>query len=68
MGTIVREYQGKKLVEHSGGPALAELCIFPQEGLAVIVLANQRGFYPYLSKTIASFYIKGIQPEGPPGR
>lgn len=66
LGFMVYPYQGTKLVGHSGGPALADVCYFPEKGITVIVLTNQRGFYPYLARCIASFYIPDLIAEGPP--
>ena len=66
LGTIVRNYKGHKIVEHSGGPALADFTRFDDEQLTVIVLANQRGFYPYLAKSVASFYIPGLKKQEVP--
>jgi len=60
LGTIVRNYENHKLVEHSGGPALADFSRFEDDHLTVIVLTNQRGVYPYLAKSVASFYISGL--------
>jgi CubicO group peptidase (beta-lactamase class C family) len=67
IGFISEQYQGYQVSGHSGGPALADFVRFNDKGLTFIVLTNQRGFYPYLAKTMATFYIKGLQnPELPP--
>ena len=54
-------YQGHKLVEHSGGPALADFVRFEDEKTTVIVLTNNRGVFPYLAKSVATFYIPGLK-------
>ncbi len=66
LGTMVYNYDGHKVVGHSGGPALADVCYFEKEGITVIILTNQRGFYPYLAKSVASFFIPGLKMETPP--
>lgn len=68
IGFISEIYQGHKLSGHSGGPALADYVRFDDKKLTFIVLTNQRGFYPYLAKKIATFYIDGLKdPDLPPG-
>ena len=68
LGLIVRDYEGHKIVEHSGGPALADFVRFHHEGYTFIVLTNNRGVYPYLAKSIATLYIKDLKmPEVPKG-
>lgn len=69
MGLIVnKDYQGHKIVEHSGGPALADFVRFEREGLTFIALTNNRGVYPYLAKSLATLFIKGLkQPTVPEG-
>ncbi len=67
IGFIAEQYQGHKVSGHSGGPALADYVRFDDLQLTFIVLTNQRGFYPYLAKTLATFYIEGLQqPPLPP--
>ncbi len=66
LGTMVYNYDGHKVVGHSGGPALADVCYFEKQGITVIILTNQRGFYPYLAKSVASFFIPGLKMETPP--
>ncbi|MGJ1412821.1 serine hydrolase domain-containing protein [Sphingobacterium thalpophilum] len=68
LGTMVYNYDGHPVVGHSGGPALADVCYFEKEGITVIILTNQRGFYPYLAKSVASFFIPGLKMEVPPSR
>lgn len=69
MGLVVRDnYAGYKIIEHSGGPALADFLRFDQERLTIIILTNNRGVYPYLAKQLATLYMKGLPeakaPEG----
>ncbi|MDQ3292008.1 MAG: beta-lactamase family protein, partial [Bacteroidota bacterium] len=67
IGFVSEMYQGYKLSGHSGGPALADYVRFDDQKLTFIVLTNQRGFHPYLAKTLATFYIPGLKyPELPP--
>jgi hypothetical protein len=61
IGFIAQDYQGHKVSGHSGGPALADFVHFDKEKLTFIVLTNQRGFPPYLSFTLASFFIEGLE-------
>lgn len=68
MGLVVRDYEGHKIVEHSGGPALADFVKFEKEGYTFIVLTNNRGVYPYMTKAIATLFIPGLKyPEVPTG-
>ena len=68
LGTMVYNYDGHQVVGHSGGPALADVCYFEKEGITVIILTNQRGFYPYLAKSVASFFIPGLKMDSPPNK
>lgn len=65
---VQKDYQGHKIVEHSGGPALADFVRFENEGLTFIVLTNNRGVYPYLAKSLATLFIDDLKkptvPEG----
>ncbi len=66
MGYLAEVYQGHPIAGHSGGPALADFVRFTDQHLTIVVLTNQRGFYPYLAKGIATFYVPGLQmPEVP---
>ncbi|MGV3540559.1 MAG: serine hydrolase domain-containing protein [Rufibacter sp.] len=68
IGFVSDQYQGHKVSGHTGGPALADYIRFDDQKLTFIVLANQRGFYPLLARTLATFYIDGLQkPELPKG-
>ncbi len=58
---LEQDYQGHKLVQHSGGPALSDFIRFEKEGYTFIVLTNNRGVYPYLAKGLATFYIPGLK-------
>jgi len=66
LALVVRDYENHKIIEHSGGPALADFVKFEKEGYTFIVLTNNRGLFPYLSKLIASYYIKDLSKAGPP--
>jgi D-alanyl-D-alanine carboxypeptidase len=68
LGLIVKDYQGHKIIEHSGGPALADFVRFDKEKITFIVLTNNRGVYPYLAKTLATMFIAGLtRPTIPAG-
>lgn len=60
LALIVRDYEGHKIIEHSGGPALADFVKFEKEGFTFIVLTNNRGVYPCLAKAIATVWIDGL--------
>lgn len=66
LALVVRDYENHKIIEHSGGPALADFVKFEKEGYTFIVLTNNRGLYPYLSKLLASYYITDLPKAGPP--
>ncbi|MFC3416209.1 serine hydrolase domain-containing protein [Algoriphagus hitonicola] len=67
LGWITETYQGHRLTGHSGGPALADVIRFPDLKISIIVLTNRRGgFYPFLSRGVAQYYIDGlVMPEIP---
>ncbi|WP_210463304.1 serine hydrolase domain-containing protein [Rufibacter roseolus] len=67
IGFHIENHQGHKISGHSGGPALADFVRFDDKKTTFIVLTNLRGFYPYLAKKLATFYIPGLKnPELPP--
>jgi CubicO group peptidase (beta-lactamase class C family) len=67
VGFVSEAYQGHSVSGHSGGPALADFVRFNDRKETYIVLTNLRGFYPYLAKKLATFYIPGLKnPELPP--
>jgi CubicO group peptidase (beta-lactamase class C family) len=57
LGWVVSTHQGRKVVGHSGGPALADLLYFPQERLAIVVLTNQQKMFPYLAEGISDLIL-----------
>lgn len=60
-------YQDHKVSGHSGGPALADFVRFNDKNITIVVLTNLRGFYPYLARKIATYYVPGLQnPQLPP--
>lgn len=64
-GWNANTYQNHKCAGISGGPAVAEILRFPENKLTVIVFTNQRNILPYLAKSIATFYMKGLHmPNG----
>jgi len=66
LALVVRDYENHKIIEHSGGPALADFVKFEKERYTFVVLTNNRGVYPYLSKLIASYFIDGLSKAGSP--
>ncbi len=73
VGWVVGSYGGRRVVGHSGGPALADIQRFPDEKLSVVVLQNGQRVYPYMAKGVADFYlppapaqeVKGIADQQP---
>lgn len=57
IGWVARTYEGRRVVGHSGGPALSDFLKFPDDGLTVIVLQNQQRMYPYLAQGIADLIL-----------
>jgi D-alanyl-D-alanine carboxypeptidase len=73
IGWVIKNYNGRKTVGHSGGPALSDLLRFPDEKLTIAVLTNGQNLYPYLAQGVADFFIpplaikvmKGIEDKDP---
>lgn len=57
IGWTVRSYRGVPVVGHSGGPALADILHIPSVGRTIVVLTNQRTFYPVLAEQIADLSL-----------
>jgi CubicO group peptidase (beta-lactamase class C family) len=57
IGWVVGRRQGRRTVGHSGGPALADLLYFPDDGVAIVVLQNQQRMFPYLAEGIADIVL-----------
>jgi len=57
IGWVSRTYEGRRVVGHSGGPALSDVLHFVDDGLTVIVLQNQQKMYPYLAQGVADIYL-----------
>lgn len=56
-GWTVGSERGRRKVGHSGGPALADVAVYPEQDLAVIVLTNQRKLFPTLAPGVARLYL-----------
>lgn len=56
-GWILENENGIRYAGHSGGPGLADILRFPDEGYTFIVLTNDGEVLPYFARSIASFYI-----------
>jgi hypothetical protein len=73
IGWVIKYYNGRKTVGHSGGPALADLVRFPEEKLTIAVLTNGQKLSPYLAQGVADFFLpppavkrmKGIDDNDP---
>ena len=67
VGWVVDEYNSRKTVGHSGGPALSDILRFPDERLTIVVLTNGQRLYPYLAKGIADIYFPSppVKPSQP---
>lgn len=63
--TVGREH-GRRKVGHSGGPALGDVAVYPEQKLAVIVLTNQRKLYPTLAQDVARLYLPANDFKGLP--
>lgn len=48
---------------HSGGPALADVLRFPDQGFTFIVLSNDGELLPSLAAVLSTFYIDGLPYE-----
>lgn len=59
-GWILENENGIQYAGHSGGPGLADVLRFPNEGYTFIVLSNDGELLPYFARAIASFYIKNL--------
>lgn len=67
IGWVVGEFNGRKTVGHSGGPALSDILRLPQERATFIVLTNGQKLYPYLAKGVSELFYpppKLAMPEG----
>lgn len=53
VGWVIRTYEGRRTVGHSGGPAYSDILRFPDLRLTIIVLQNQQRMYPYLAQGVA---------------
>ena len=73
VGWVVKNYNGRKTVGHSGGPALSDILRFPVEKLTIVVLTNGQKLYPYLAQGVADLFIpppplrevKGVEDNDP---
>jgi hypothetical protein len=57
IGWVIKNYNGRRAVGHSGGPALADVLRFPEEKLTIAVLTNGQRLYPYLAQGVADFFV-----------
>ncbi len=55
LGWVVESLRGRKVVGHSGGPALGDIVRLVEEKVTIIVLTNQQNFRPYLALGVADF-------------
>lgn len=67
VGWAVKVDQGRRSVGHSGGPALSDLLLFPEERLGIAVLTNAQRLYPYLAQGVADLLLPGPPAEAAKG-
>jgi CubicO group peptidase (beta-lactamase class C family) len=73
IGWVIKNYNGRRTVGHSGGPALSDVLRFPEEKLTIAVFTNGQRLYPYLAQGVADFFVpppavklmKGIEDNDP---
>jgi hypothetical protein len=53
------QHHGRKVVGHSGGPALADIVRVVDDRLTIAVLTNQQHLLPYLAMGVADLYYHG---------
>lgn len=63
-GWIVEKEGNTVYAGHSGGPGLADILRFPDQGYTFIVLTNDGEILPYFARSLACFYIGGLK-QGP---
>jgi len=59
-GWILENENGIQYAGHSGGPGLADIIRFPNEGYTFIVLTNDGEILPYFARAIATFYLSNL--------
>jgi CubicO group peptidase (beta-lactamase class C family) len=57
VGWIVERHAGRRVTGHSGGPALADIVRFVDEGLTIAVLTNQQNLRPDLAMGVADILL-----------
>lgn len=62
VGWVTGTEDGVLYAGHSGGPGLADILRFPNEGYTFVVLSNDGELRPTFARAIASFYIKKLKP------
>jgi CubicO group peptidase (beta-lactamase class C family) len=62
VGWAISDVDGRRGVGHSGGPALSDLLLLPEQRLGVVVLANAERMYPYLARGVAALYLPAPAP------
>lgn len=65
VGWTFRRRGGVEMAGHSGGPALADVLYAPSHDLTVIVLTNQRLFYPIVAQSIVDLKLPAPKAETP---
>jgi len=65
-GCTVGRHRGWRTVGHSGGPALADVLLFPELDLGVVVLTSQKLLNPQLAEGVADLYLPGDRGGPPP--
>jgi CubicO group peptidase (beta-lactamase class C family) len=63
IGWTARTYRGRKVVGHSGGPALSDMMRFVDDKLTIIVLTNQQKMFPGLAEGVADIIAPAPVPD-----
>ena len=65
LGWTRQRVAGHEAAGHSGGPALSDLLLFPEDGIAVVVLCNQRRLMPVIAAGVAERLLPRQAPLPP---
>lgn len=63
IGWTASTYRGRKVVGHSGGPALSDLMRFVDDKLTIVVLTNQQKMFPGLAEGVADIIAPAAVPD-----
>ena len=63
IGWTASSYRGRKVVGHSGGPALSDMMRFVDDKLTIVVLTNQQKLFPGLAEGVADILAPAPVPD-----